>query len=257
MTFGEENSLLTRGSFHSIQRLEPKPSSGTQVLREPIQLVAIENASHCLALSKREKSIEAVNKTLGQPIKPEELDMTAFSLDTIYVQRTGKANDGVTSLPNGELVVGRVPKAPNEQMGEKGVIGVGHRLIENQDKNPLVRFGTPVVDRVDRSVSTSHLKITTEPDPNIPGGTMVFVEDLGSTNGTWVRHDKFDPKNGQKIGQEDTRLAVGEKRRLMKDNVVYLGNDSGSAKTSLAYKGFETAQGEKQGMAKFEVTSNP
>ena len=94
---------------------------------------------------------------------------------------TGAPGVDVTSPPNLRLTIPDSGRHVEVPLAEKVTIG---RLDPTSASFPDVDLTTD--DALDRGVSRRHAKITRR-------GREVFIEDLGSMNGTFVNHKKLTP----------------------------------------------------------------
>lgn len=260
MPYEEEVGLHQVGNLRVLKRFEPQSAGGkTEVLREPVTLVGIEGPSINKIDAKPDKVAEAIRKGLqkatGEVHTETQLGRgeaagVAFHGDTLFLQRPGKAPDGVTDIPETSIILGRTPKTG--KAGGEMVIAVGHNLEDNPSK--FKSFTQPYIDNVDKGISAQHVRVSVVEDDK--SGARVMVEDMGSTNGTWKSFQKANvPSSHARPLQQTTQVNPGQPLRLNKGDMLFLGGDRGKAKTSLLFQGFESQAGSTGGMAKFIVQS--
>lgn len=118
---------------------------------------------------------------------------TLTAVEVVSSVRTSRMSQSTSVLPvlqDSELDAARTPLGPDEGAAAFD-FAAGENLIVGRDPNADVVLDTPNVSRL-------HARLTREADG-------VRVEDLGSTNGTWV--------NGQRI-RKPTLVAPGDDLRI-------------------------------------------
>jgi hypothetical protein len=252
----EQENLNTR----ILRKLEATAArGGTQVLREDVPLELVIGNSQIALRRSSEKVARAVSKGLGGEggeVSKDEAAMVIYDRDVLMVRAPGRASDG-TEISESSIVLGRIPSEGSP--GRKRVIGVGHRLVEkprdakNIALDPLRQ--DPYEDRVDSGVSAEHVEVVVKKLPT--GERAVYVEDLGSTNGTWKSYkDKRQaPGVGHLVPTKMTQMEKGKPLRMREGDKLFLAGEVNEARTVVEFDGFTKPKGGLPGMAKLKVAS--